>query len=292
MQADPAMSVVVFQLASPEGPVERASNGAAQHDDFVRRAWQAVAEEHGAKAEDVRQVYSEWEPSEADKAFLDTTFPSGVGLSFSFRRPATTEEWPAALAEAEATIREALAAAPAPGELLPVVRDRDMLTEVVVHRPLSAELAVFLAHVTWTPQQTIGIHYLSQAQLEGSPLSLEETFQTALENLIQGLKIEAASAGEEKVFTVRHSHDLAVSALALPDFLDNAREWTGAERVFIAFVEAGTLYITADADGPFAARMRRAVQTSDYYDSVSLTPSCYWLGPEGLTLLSRRTVIA
>ncbi|MFQ3592266.1 MAG: hypothetical protein SNJ82_03635 [Gemmataceae bacterium] len=292
MQADPAMSVVVFQLVSPEGPIARATHGIAPHDDFLRQAWQCVAEQYGALAADVRQIYSEWEPSEADLAFVDATFPKGIDLSFSFRRPRSSEEWPAALAAAQATIREKLQQAPAPGELLPVVRDLDILSQAVVHRPLTPELGVFLAYVSMTPQQTLSIHYLTNQQLADSPLPLDETFRLAFENLIAGLKIEAGTAGLEKVFTVRHSHDLAVAALALPDFLANAQQWAGVERVFLAFVEPGVLYLTADADGPFASRMRRAVQTSDYYDAVSLTPSCYLLGPDGFTLLTRRTVIA
>jgi hypothetical protein len=292
MQADPAMSVVVFQLASPEGPIERATHGPAQDDDFLAKAWATIAQRDGAQPGDVRRVYSEWEPSDADKAFLDATFPIGADLTFTFRRPQTAEGWPAALAEAQATIQSALDAAPAVGELLPVVRDQDVLSEAIVHRPLTPEIGVFLAHVEHKPEGTIGIHYLTRSQLEGSPRSLEDTFQDALENLIPGLQIEAGSAAEERVFIVRHRHDLAVSALALPDFWENAREWTGAAQVFVAYVEPGKLYVTADADGPFATRMRREVQTSDYYDAMALTPACYTLGPEGLSLVCRRTQIA
>jgi len=292
MPVDPAMSVVVFQLASSQGPIERTTHATAQHDDFLRRAWLSLVEQFGLLPQDVRQIYTEWEPSEADLAFVDATFPKGIDLSFSFRRPKNAEDWPAALAQAEATIRATLEAAPAMGQLLPVLRDRDLLGEAVVHRPLTPELGVFLAHVSWTPQKTLGIHYLTNQQLADSPFSVDETFQLAFDNLVAGLKIEAGSAGDEKVFQVRHSHDLAVAALALPDFLSNAQHWTGAERVFVAFLEPGVLYVTADPQGPFAARMRRAVQTSDYYDAVALTPSCYLVGPEGMSLISRRTVIA
>jgi len=292
MPSDPALNVVVFQLASPEGPIERATNATAQHEDFLRHAWQSLVEQFGLLPQDVRQIYCEWEPSEADLAFVDATFPKGIDLSFSFRRPKNAEDWPVALAEAEATIRATLEAAPSVGQLLPVLRDCDLLCEAVVHRPLTPELGVFLAQVCWTPQQTLGIHYLTKQQLADSPLSLDETFQLAFDNLIAGLKIEAGSAGNENVFQVRHSHDLAVAALSLPDFLSNAQHWTGAERVFVAFIQPGVLYVTSDAEGPFAKRMRRAVQTSDYYDAVTLTPSCYMVGPEGLSLISRRTLIA
>jgi hypothetical protein len=291
MSVNPSVNVVVFQLRSDAGPVERASEGPTRADDCVRRAWAVVVERDGAKAEDVRQVYSEWEPSDADKAFIDATFPADTQVSFSFARPAD-DGWDAALASAEASIRATLQKEAPEAKLMPVLRDLDAFSEMVVHRAIGPELGAFLAHLAWTPRKTVSIEYLMRSQLEGSPMSPDEAYRTACENYLSGLKIEGGQVGTEKVITVRHEMDMGTSALALPDFLDNASKWVESPEVLVAFADPATLYVTASSHGPFAARMRRLVQTSDYYGSVTLTPASYTLGPGGLTLVARRTVIA
>ncbi|MGL4553778.1 MAG: hypothetical protein ACRC33_21655, partial [Gemmataceae bacterium] len=288
---DPSVNHVVFQLRTDAGPAERAADAPARADDCVRQAWAAVAGRDGARPEDVRQVYSEWEPSDADKAFLDATFPPDTQVSFSFPRPAEGG-WDAALAEAAATVRAALDRDRPAAKLMPVLRDLDGFGDDVVHRAVGPEFGAFLAHVARTPRDTLGIDYLMRSQLEGSPMTPDEAFRTACENFVAGLKIEGGLVGGEKVITVRHDLDLGTSALALPDFLDNASGWVGSAEVFVGFNDPTTMYVAARADGPFAARMRRSVQTSDYYGSIALTPACFTLGPGGPRLVARRTVVA
>lgn len=292
MSIDPSVNVVVFQLATDDGLVERATSVPTQVDDPVQRAWTVVAQRDGANPDEVRQVYSEWEPSASDKAFMDATFPPHVEVSFSFPRPTTEDGWQAAFAQAEASIRETLNQQQPEAKLLPVLRDLDTFAEMVVYRPLTSDLGTFLAHVAWTPRQTIGIDYLMRSQLEGSPLTPDDAFRTAYENFIPGLQIQGGAVGEEKVITIRHEMDLGASALGLPDFLDNATKWLGSAEVFVAVPDPVTLYVTPYSDGPFATRMRQTVQMSNYYGAIALTPACYTLGPGGLRLIARRTVIA
>src|SRR4051812_2231846 len=87
MQIDPSVNVVVFQVRTDTGIRELVGQAPTRAADSVRQAWARVAEQNAVKAADVRQVYSEWEPSAEDKAFLDATFAADVEVSFSFRRP-------------------------------------------------------------------------------------------------------------------------------------------------------------------------------------------------------------
>lgn len=294
MHSDPSVNVVVFQVLTDTGTRELVGQGPTRAADGVRQAWARVREQHDARAEDVRQVYSEWEPSPEDKAFLDATFPPNVEVSFSFRRP-PDDDWEQAMKDAEAQVREAAEAEEVTpgGELLPVLRTydhADVFSEAIVSRPIGANLAVFLAHVAGTPQQTLAIEYLMRARL--GDRTADEAFRQACDQFVAGLTIEGGEASGEKVFVVRHRLDLGTSALALPDFYDNARGWTGTRELFVAFTDPGTLYVMADAEGPYAQRLRRAVQVSTYWGAVALTPACYALDEGGLRLLVQRTVIA
>jgi hypothetical protein len=51
----------------------------------------------------VKRIYSEWEPSSEDQAFINTTFP-GVQVTYSFSRP-PSDGWEKALRDAEQVIR-------------------------------------------------------------------------------------------------------------------------------------------------------------------------------------------
>ena len=99
---DPSLSVVVFEVAVA-GQLQKLSRpGEAKAADSVRRAWEALASEASLLPAAVKRIYSEWEPSLEDQAFINTTFP-GIQVTYSFHRP-PADEWERAL-QAEQIIR-------------------------------------------------------------------------------------------------------------------------------------------------------------------------------------------
>lgn len=82
--------------------------GPAQAVDCVAAIWNSLTESTdfqaaGYNAQQVVEVYSEWEPAEEDQRFLDDNFPEEAELAFSFKRPGPGG-WPAALDEAAKVI--------------------------------------------------------------------------------------------------------------------------------------------------------------------------------------------
>jgi hypothetical protein len=106
MNADPSVNVVVFEVAL-HGRLERlVGDGATRSNNCIQMVWNKLAAEHGARADAVRRVYSEWEPSAEDKQFMDATFPAEVDVTYSFPRPAP-DGWEQAMREVAATIEKA-----------------------------------------------------------------------------------------------------------------------------------------------------------------------------------------
>src|SRR5689334_4417025 len=99
MDVDPNLNCVAFQIQrwwKREVFVEQTPTRA---EDGIRRAWSAVQAKTRARPAQVRAIYSEWEPSAHDQAFLAATFPKAE-FTYSFSRPATADGWDAALAAA------------------------------------------------------------------------------------------------------------------------------------------------------------------------------------------------
>ena len=84
-----------------EGPTRSAHS--------IELAGEAVASEGHLPPASVRQVYSEWEPSDEDQAFVEREFPQAV-TSYTFARPAADDEagWERALQQAAATVERSL----------------------------------------------------------------------------------------------------------------------------------------------------------------------------------------
>jgi hypothetical protein len=104
VDVDPRTNVVVFQLntGADEIVVGRAPTVT---EDGVRQAWEGARREHGADTGSVVALHAEWEPSPADVAFIEATFP-GAAVTFNFRRPAP-DGWDEAFAAARATMLDA-----------------------------------------------------------------------------------------------------------------------------------------------------------------------------------------
>lgn len=101
---DPTHNHVTFHLVIEGVETEASGVGPARAVDCVAAIWGVLAEERGLDPDDVRQVYSEWEPSSEDLDFLDRTFPKDAELAFTFKRPAHGK-WEAAIQAAAKVIR-------------------------------------------------------------------------------------------------------------------------------------------------------------------------------------------
>jgi hypothetical protein len=105
MNADPSINVVVFEIAI-DGRLEKLiRDGPTRSANCVQLIWQALEEEYATHTRAVRRLYSEWDPSDEDKAFIRATFPAEVEVTYSFARPADND-WDRAMREVAATIEE------------------------------------------------------------------------------------------------------------------------------------------------------------------------------------------
>lgn len=101
---DPNHNHVTFHIVIDGVETEASGVGPARAVDCVAAMWRVLSEERGLEPEDVRQIYSEWEPSPEDLDFLDRTFPEDAELAFTFKRP-KKGGWDAAITAAEKVIR-------------------------------------------------------------------------------------------------------------------------------------------------------------------------------------------
>lgn len=302
MNADPTINTTVFEVKRFLKKETFLEQSPTQANDGVRTAWRAVQGKTNARPAQVRRIYSEWEPSKEDAAFIASTFP-GAEFSYSFSRP-TDDAWEEAFRDASRAMQAAsgeppVSAAPERrphGEpvLFPVLRTYeagDGFAGAIVHRVVGADLAVFLAHVGSTPSGTIGIDYMMRNSVEPSAQSLNGLFETAWQNMGNGLQVNVQEGGGERVFALSHPRGMGASALCLPDFYDQAHSWLGREELFVAFTDPDNLFVTLP-NSPAAAELRQAVEQSGYWGAVALTPACYHLNRSGLRQVAVRTAPA
>jgi hypothetical protein len=105
MSANPSVNVVVFEVQVGDRLEKLVAEGPTRSADCVQRAWSIVGEMNGVLAKDVRRVYSEWQPSPEDLAFLGANFPQAA-VTYSFKRP-RADKWDQAMAQAGRTIQRA-----------------------------------------------------------------------------------------------------------------------------------------------------------------------------------------
>lgn len=299
MDVDPSRNTVVFEFEQGPSTDTAAAQAPTRAEDGVEQAWQTAAAERRIQASQVRRVYSEWEPTSRDAAFIKQHFPTAE-VTFSFARPDTEEGWEQAIAEAQEAMRKAMVEQmfdeaqtrreEGQTQLLPVLRDfapGDVLADAIVHRAVGPSWAVFLAHVGPTERGTIGTEYVMKRSLEESPQTPDELFEAAWQNLAKGLKIEGGDIEGVRVLQLSHPLGFAASALALPNFLANASSWMEQPSIFAAFPSPDTLLVTAP-DTPVAEQLRESVVKSDYWGSVALTPACLVMDATGMRVIDAR----
>jgi len=103
MNVDPSTNLVVFEIKGHGEP--HVMSGRTRDEDCIRSAWLATPVTHCTAARKVSRIYSEWQPSVADAAFIQRTFPNAA-VTYSFERPGP-DGWDAAFAAAARTMAQA-----------------------------------------------------------------------------------------------------------------------------------------------------------------------------------------
>ena len=160
MNTDAAVNVVVFEVDMGGRLESRLGQGPTRAGDCVRQIWADLCAKEALRPESVHRIYSEWEPSAEDIAWLDANFPKDCKVQYSFSRPATAAGWDEAMRQAQEQMRERAAkraveemlAQPKNrlDDIMPVLRTSeraDILSEAIVNRPVGPGLSFFLAHV-------------------------------------------------------------------------------------------------------------------------------------------------
>ncbi len=298
VETDPSSNVVVFQTW--RGPEERfAGHAPTIADDCVRQAWDRARYAHGAQAEDVVALHSEWEPSTADGFFIERTFPHAA-VTYTFRRP-DPDRWPEALAAARQQLEAAAVRQPSgrtdetrgDGELLPMLWSAsspqvDLLSMLPHYTLVPDGLYVSLAVVTTRPGGRLGISHLTHHQLGpegvwGETASFDELYESACANLASGLRIEEYDNG---VLDMHRDGGLAAPAVGLPDFHASVSGLVGAERFVVGITCPQHLVIAAEGSAE-ARTIRSMVMESDYPTSESV-PCLLRVDRRGITIAAER----
>lgn len=86
MNDDVTQNLVAFRLDGFDEPL--LAGAPTQADDAVRQAWAGIRRQHKVRASAVSAVYSEWQPSAADRKFIAKHFKKAeCTYSFPGRAP-------------------------------------------------------------------------------------------------------------------------------------------------------------------------------------------------------------
>lgn len=213
-------------------------------EDGVRQAWDAVGQEHRARARHVVGLHTEWEPTPADAAFIAATFP-GVTATHHFVRPGP-DGWEDAFAAARITLQ---------AELRPVLWSEaasaaHQLADLP-HWPVAGgQLHLALAVVTPS-----GTYHVTYEQL--GDVSFDQLMADVCRDLAGDLAIQTRQDG---VLTVDGRQVAAVACL--PGFYQRVSELLGAERLVVGVLSADLVHVAA-GDGELADVVAQAVRDAE-----------------------------
>jgi hypothetical protein len=324
MNTDVSVNVVIFQLRRPSGE-QAIAHAPTQADDCVRQAWAVAREQHRAAPWEVTALHSEWEPSAADKMFIENTF-SAAQLTYNFARPGP-DNWEAAFAAARQTMaeheqreeqaaegerqaaererqaaeREQMARVEQDsqhvaehGQLLPVLwsrrsPQREILELLPCQELVPGQMFVTVATIARTPQGKIGMHHVTKGGLKGR--SFAGLMEAAMQQLSTGLGVEVRNdpARPElgNLAWVRRDGPFAASAVALPDFHEFISNVLGTDRLVVGLPEPDTLMAVAEASAAASDLLRHSV-LSTRCPPGPLVPTVLSLTRSGYTVLAER----
>ncbi|MBX7223466.1 MAG: hypothetical protein K1Y36_26365 [Blastocatellia bacterium] len=289
MNLDPSTNHVVFVFEHSGKQETVIGSAPTKAANSIEQAWVEAQRKSGLAPRQVKEIYSEWEPTEADSQFILATFPP-VAVSYSFPRP-QDDKWEEAFALALQQMEEAARQADeTEGDgigPLPVLRNRDPLARNMVHRPVTDHLVICLALVGKTPSNTIGIDYVMKNRLAEIPVPEAEIWEDAFANLTVGLRVNACQEQGETFFTLERKDGFAASAWTLPDFPKRAAEWVQSRQFILAFPNPNLLFLCASTS-TMVSQFTNMVVTSDYTGSINLTPSVLEFDGMAFRILAQR----
>lgn len=316
MNSDPAKNVVVFKLRRP-GDDTAVAEGPTRADDGIRQAWAQASEKCHAAGWEVSALHCEWEPSDADKRFIQGTFSQVKDVTFTFSRPGP-DGWDAAFAAARQTMTQtlereqaAVSREQAPedeqisrarqhasyadehGELLPILwshrsPEREMLDFLPHYVLVPGRLVVSVAMVAKTPRGKIGMSHVTRGGLAGR--SFDDLMEGARMQLSAGLGIEVRNDPARPelgsaAFVVR-SGPWVASAVSLPDFHEQLSGILGSDRLVAGIQSADHLCVAAESSA--AARMIRDQTPRSQCPDGPLIPTVLSVTSAGCTVLAER----
>lgn len=203
-------------------------------EDGVRQAWDAVGQEHHARAKHVVGLHTQWEPTPADAAFIAATFPEAT-VTHHFVRP-EPDGWDGAFAAARVALQ---------AELRPVLWSADA--------PLAARLAdlphwpvaagrLHLALAVVTPSD---VYHVTYEQLG------DTSFDQLMAEVCRDLATDvAAESREDGVLVV--TGRLVAAVACLPGFYQRFSELLGVERLLVGVLSPDLVHVTG-GDGVLQA---------------------------------------
>lgn len=305
MTIDPTRNAVGFLLRRGEDGQGAVADAATRDEDCVQQAWEEVRRTHQARPEEVTALYTQWQPSERDAAFIAQTFPDAE-VSYDYARPAP-DGWDAAFAEARVAMEEearqiGLAStieqmeATHQAKLLPVLAGPssgrgDAMLDMAAHHPLvSGKVYALLAFTGPTPRGTVGLHWVTEhiyeEELGGPPFA--DLLAIAGQNLAEDLRVDGYQTDDGDVLAFKRDGWMAASALVLPDFYDRMSSALSAERLIVGIPSPDDLLV-ADADRGAADEVRTMTMETDY-DQGFLGPTLLLVDRSGMQLVAERQI--
>jgi hypothetical protein len=93
MNTDSSINVVIFEVLMGGRREQLLGEAPTRAKDGIRRVWNKLAADFDVQPTAVRRVYSQWEPTPEDRAFIAAEFSFAGKVSSSFRRPPGCREW-------------------------------------------------------------------------------------------------------------------------------------------------------------------------------------------------------
>lgn len=253
-------NVVVFRVIDAAG--DESTHGDHAVEGFrggsIKQVWKAIRRRDKLNARHVKEIYSEWEPSASDRAFLSRTFPD-ARVTFTFERPDHEADWPAAVERAAKVIREAQlkqrAEAADELPLLPVLRRDDDLASAMVRREFVPGLVFALGRAGLTERETIRVSYVMKNDAPDDP---DGAWLEAIDNAGRGVTVQGAEEDAGRFVVIVREEGMATSLLADPEFLPRAAEWLDTPRFCVGWSDPDTVVLWPSGDA-FSDTMTRRV---------------------------------
>ncbi|WP_086824179.1 hypothetical protein [Allokutzneria sp. NRRL B-24872] len=292
MNTDMSTNVVLFQ-SSPE--IEPAlAAGTARDENCLQQAWAELTSRQRFPATEVRRVHSEWELSEADREFVDRTFPNIEVVTHNFARP-EPHRWAEAIEEARISLEQEIEdrafdeiTKGIEGVLLPIMRTGDVndAGPVPVAQLIPGQLYLVLATVTPT-QDGLTVAEVGNLDVADTDDFLAK-LETARGNLRDGLKSVYSDAPGVAggMVEVSRARGFAASMVATPGFLGRMIDTIGTRRLVAALPSQHELAF-APADSGWASELRERVERSEA--RPGFLPTLMLFEPDGMSVLFQKS---